>query len=155
MKSLTTFCLILLVLVPLAAGGSFNLDYDRLQVGLNSLDDSDRGAVDGAIKLIKGGEHSLALARLSALNQHAPENSSLRILASYVLLQVGNLVGAFEEAEKAHQTPNSNVYTCWFLARVALLNGKTTICKRELEHVKKSGQMVAERKQLEKEMQKP
>ena len=155
MKSLSAISVILMLVFPLAAGEVFDVNYDRLQSGLSVLNDVDRDAVDAAIRLIKGGEHSLALARLSALNQGSQENSSLRILASYALLQAGNLVGAFEEAQKAHDAPNGSVYTCWFLAKVALLNGKSTVCKRELEHVKKSGQMTTERKQLEKELQKP
>jgi Flp pilus assembly protein TadD len=108
--------------------------------------------VGDAIALIRNDEHVLALARLSSLKQANPQNSSLRILASYALLQVGNLVGAFEEAEKAHTAPNGNSYRCWFLAKVALLNGKKSRCERELEHLKRIGDMAAEAAELEKEL---
>ncbi|MCW5981698.1 MAG: hypothetical protein KIT09_26675 [Bryobacteraceae bacterium] len=144
-----------ILLLPALAGQDVKLDYSRLQPALNELSDPERGVVNDAIRLIKSGSHSLALARLTELNQRNPQNSSLRILASYALLQLGNLAGAFTEAEKVHEATTENVYACWFLAKIALLNGKTAICRRELEHVRQSGQMAAQVKQLEKELEKP
>ena len=137
-----------------ASADTFDLDYNRLDPAADVLSHADHDAMSDAIQLIKKGEHSLALARLSALNKSNPENSSLRILASYVLLQAGNIAGAFEEAEKAHKAPNGNSYKCWFLGKVALLNGKNAVCERELKHVHGAGDMVAEAKALEAELAK-
>ena len=132
----------------------FDLNYERLEPAVDTLKHADRDAVNDAVELIKQGEHSLALARLSSLNKNHPENSSLRIFASYVLLQAGNIAGAFEEAEKAHKAPNGNSYKCWFLGKVALLHGKHALCERELKHVQGAGDMVAEAKALEAELSK-
>ncbi len=146
---------VLLGFLMLGAGprvGTFDLDYGRLAGPINELSEGERDAVADAIRLMKQGRHLLALSRLSALNQSNPRNSSLRILASYALLQTGNLLGAFREAEKAHETPEKNSYKCWFLAKVALLNGKTALCERELEHVRNIGDMPAEAAELEKEL---
>ena len=146
-----------LVLAMLTATGlfpsSFELQFERLQPALTDLSAADRDIVDDAINLIKQGEHVLALSRLSSLKQQSRQNSSLRILASYALLQAGNVIGAFAEAEKAHEAPNGNSYKCWFLAKVALLNGKKGVCERELEHLKSAGDMVSEVKQLEQELE--
>jgi len=146
----------LLVLLLLTATGlfsaSFELQYDRLQPALTELSSADRDIVQDSVNLIRQGEHLLALSRLSSLKQRSPQNSSLRILASYAILQAGNVVGAFAEAEKAHEAPNGNSYKCWFLAKVALLNGKKDVCERELKHVRGSGDMVTEVKQLEQEL---
>jgi Flp pilus assembly protein TadD len=115
---------------------------------------SDRNVVRDAISLLKRGDHLLALSRLTAIKDQNPDNSSLRILASYALLQAGNLLGAFEEAEAAHNASNGNSYKCWFLAKVSLLAGNKESCRRELDHVKKAGDMVAEVRELEKELKK-
>jgi hypothetical protein len=154
MKYLIGVVLLLLAALPGLAAEPVKLNYTMLEPGLAAVQESELDAVRSAVKLIKDGEHSLALARLTSLNQRTPQNSSLRILASYAFLQLGNLAGAFEEAEKAHAAPNGNAFTCWFLGKIALLNGKTAVCQREIEHVKKSGQMAAEVKDLEREMQK-
>ncbi len=143
----------ILLAVP-AFADTFDLNYDRLERAIDVLSHDDRDAVNDSIQLIKDGKHSLALARLSALNKSNPKNSSLRILASYALLQAGNVVGAFKEAETAHEAPNGNSYKCWFLGKVALLNGKGALCEREIEHVHGVGDMVAEAKALEAELAK-
>jgi len=135
-----------------ATGPQFQLDYARLDSALGPLTSDDRKAVSDTVELIKSGNHSLALVRLFELNDRNPANSSLRILASYALLQGGNLVGAFEQAEKAHKASDGTSYKCWFMAKVALLNGKPEVCVRELGHVKSVGDMPAEAAQLEKEM---
>jgi Flp pilus assembly protein TadD len=155
MKQLTLVLLLAALSAGVALGDTpeeFDLKFDRLEPVLEVLSAADRDAVSDAINLLKRGENVLALSRLSALKQRNPNNSSLRILASYALLQAGNLLGAFEEAEKAHVAPNGNSYKCWFLAKIALINGKTAICERELEHVKGAGDMVAEARELEKEL---
>ena len=146
---------VFLLFVPglLCAGNTgFELKYESLTGALGVLKDTDRGAVSQAIEYIKQGQNSLALARLAELNQNNPGNSSLRILASYALLQVGNMIGAFEEAQKAESAANGNAYKCWFLAKVALLAGKSAVCEREVGHLKKAGAMTAEVRQLETEM---
>ncbi len=145
------------VVFALAVGASaatFDLNYQRLKPELDTLSDRDRDAVADAINLIKQGENTLALARLSDLKEDNPKNSSLRVLAAYALLQTGNLLGAFEEAEHAHDTPPAGSYKCWFLAKVALLNGKREICDREIAHVKSAGDMPSEARELEQELAK-
>jgi Flp pilus assembly protein TadD len=130
----------------------FELRVDRLASALSIMTEGDRGAVDHALQLIQKGDHSLALVRLSSLNKTNPKNSSLRILTAYALLQAGNLLGAFEEAKKAHAAPDGNSYKCWFLAKVALLSGNKAVCRKELEHVRKAGDMTAEVRKLENEL---
>jgi hypothetical protein len=132
----------------------FDLDYDVLELPLSAVREGDRDAVADTVQLIRKGEHSLALDRLSALTANNPENSGLRILASYALLQTGNLVGAFEEAEKGHQAPQRFGYKCWFLGKVALLNGDRHTCEREIAHVHGVGGMEAEARELEQELAK-
>lgn len=131
---------------------TFTLDYDRLSGAIEDLNGADRNIVSDAIKLIQRGEHVLALNRLSSLKERNPGNSSVRVLASYALLQAGNLLGAFDEAKRAHEGPKGNSYVCWFLAKVALLNGQRAVCERELEHLRKDSNMRAEAEQLEREL---
>ena len=140
--------------LPVTAGQEFPLRYERLEGALAELSESERSSVNQAIVLIRRGEHSLALVRLTALNRGRPQNSSLRILASYAFLQLGNLVGAFEEAKQAHASAGGNSYKCWFLAKVALLHGKKDVCERELEHVRQAGDMAAEAELLARELTK-
>jgi Flp pilus assembly protein TadD len=128
------------------------MNYERLMPSIELLSTADRDVVSDTISLIKDGEHTLALSRLSSLKQRNPQNSSLRILASYALLQIGNQAGAFEEAEKAHDTPDGDEFKCWFLAKVALLSGKRAVCEREIEHLRQHGEMTAEVNKLEEEL---
>ncbi len=153
MKTWGLVFLLLLILAwaPLPAA-DFALQIDRLSDGLRPLTRGDSRAVQETIQLIRKGSHAAALVRLTELNRNNPSNSSLRILTSYAMLQLGNLFGAFEQAEKAHAAPGGNSYKCWFLAKVALLNGKREVCERELEHVRKVGDMTAEVRALEAEM---
>lgn len=153
-KSLIYFVLAFGLAVAPGQADNLALKYERLNPAIDLLNDSDRNVVRDAISLLKRGDHLLALSRLAAIKEQNPDNSSLRILASYALLQAGNLLGAFEEAEAAHKAPNGNSYKCWFLAKVSLLAGNKESCRRELEHVKKAGDMMAEVRQLEKEMEK-
>jgi Flp pilus assembly protein TadD len=74
---------------------------DRLSSSLGKLVGDDQQAAQKALDLIQKGEHSLALAQLTALTRQNPNNSAIRILASYTLLQLGNMVGAFREAKRA------------------------------------------------------
>ena len=132
----------------------FSLDYERLAGPLAKLEDADRDAVQDSIGLIQNGEHTLALSRLASLNEKNPRNTSLHILTSYALLQAGNLVGAFEEAEKAHEAPDRIAYKCWFLGKVALLAGRRAVSEREVKHLHAVGDMLAEARQLESEIEK-
>jgi len=100
------------------------------------------------------GDHSGALARLQELNQRNPQNSSLRVLTAYTMLQLGNLVGAFDQANLGHEAPDKSSYKCWVLAKMALLTGDGVVCKRELKHIKKVGDMPEEAKALEADIKK-
>ncbi len=150
-------CVLLALAQPVAAPAlDFDLRLDRLSEAFQLLPDADRGTVDEVLALLKKGEHQEALKRLNTLNQANPENSSLRVLTAYGLLQVGNLLGAFDEARKAERASNGNAYKCWFLSKVALLNGDTMACRRELNHVKatKDKDLRQEVKQVEEQLQK-
>ena len=129
-----------------------DLHFDRLASALTLLTDADRKVVDQAAQLIREGENSGALARLSALTNTNPQNSSLRILIAYAQLQLGNLTGALDEAKKAHDAPNGNSYRCYFLAKIAFLTGDKVTCRRELSHAKNAGDMPNEVRQLENEV---
>jgi hypothetical protein len=138
-----------------AEASGVKLDQSRLVGPLTLLGEDDQKIVDGAIRLIRSGDHALALLRLAELNSRNPQNSSLRILTAYTQLQLANLIGAFDEATKAEAAPNGDSYKCFFLARIALLKGRLPICRRELEHAEKAGEIKdAELKRLEKELKK-
>jgi len=136
---------------PLQAA-NVDLRAERLAEALDLLQPGERSVVDHAVDLIRKGMNTDALAALSSLTKDNPKNSSLRILTAYALLQVGNLVGAFDEAKKAEAAPNGNSYKCWFLAKVALLAGDRAVCKREIAHAKKVGDMADDVNALEKEL---
>jgi Flp pilus assembly protein TadD len=146
----------LLVLPVRSLALDFDLRLDRLSEAFQLLPDADRGTVDDVLDLLKKGQHQEALRRLDELNRMNPDNSSLRVLTAYGLLQVGNLLGAFDEARQAEKAPNGNAYKCWFLSKVALLNGDTLACRRELSHVKSSGDksLRKEVKQVEEQLKK-
>ena len=141
---------------PLAADHvRFDLRYDRLSGAVAQLADADRSTVNQAIDLIKKGDSNLALIRLSGLNKANPNNSSLRILTAYALLRAGDLLGAFEESKKAHEAPNGdNGYKCWFLGKLALLNGDKATCQREVNHAKADKTLAKDVSALEKELKK-
>jgi predicted Zn-dependent protease len=151
-KFLIPFATIFLWTAIPAAALDFDLRFDRLAEAVGLLPEASRGPVDEVIRLIKKGENQEALHRLTELNAANPENSSLRVLTAYATLQLGNALGALEEAGKAHDAPNGNSYKCWFYGKVALLNGKNNLCKRELGHVKHAGDLPNEAKSLENEM---
>lgn len=131
------------------------LDESRLAGPLTLLSADDQKIVDGAIRLIRSGDHVLALVRLAELNRKTPDNSSLRILTAYTQLQLANLMGAFEEATKAEAAPNGDSYKCVFLARIALLRGRLPICRRELGHARQAREVADdELKRLENDLRK-
>ncbi len=128
------------------------LNYDLILGPLNGPTPADVDTIQDTIRLIQNGEHTLALNRLSALSERYPENSALRILLSYVLLETGNLVGAFEQAEAAHEMDGEDPYKCWYLAKVALMTGHMGMCHRELAHLREAGGMEDKVSELEGEL---
>lgn len=154
MKHLIPIAALVLVSVLPAPAAIFDLRFDKLTEALQILPDADKTSVNEVIALVRAGKNDDALRKLNMLNMNNPENSSLRVLTAYSLLQLGNLVGALEQADKAHDSPNGNSYKCWFYAKVAFLNGQGEACKRELSHAKKAGDLPQEVKALEKEIKK-
>ncbi len=151
LASTVAMLILLAAQVPLRAE-ELHLDYGALSSALDKLAAGDRKTVNDAIELIKKGNHGLALERLEALNQSEPNNAALRILTAYALLQLGNFVGAFENAQTAEKVPGGNVYACWFLAKVALLTGKPEVCRREMGHLEKAGAPASQLRELREEM---
>ncbi|MBX9601209.1 MAG: hypothetical protein K2X35_09400 [Bryobacteraceae bacterium] len=129
------------------------LRLDLLGAPLAKLSAADRRVLDEAVGLIRKGDHTLALARLSALKNGNPNNGALRVVASYALLQAGNLLGAFDEARKADSRENTSGYICLFLGKVALLTGNTAACDRELKHLANSSELAREVSELRRERQ--
>ena len=114
-------------------------DYARVAGPLESHTESDRKTVEDTVALMRRGDHRLALVRLSALNDRNPSNSSLRLLSSYALLQLGNLAESLAEAQRAHDAADHGVYQCYMLARVAAINGNKELTLREIQHVRGAG----------------
>ncbi len=154
MKRLILFLpLALGALAPNVAAAGFDLRFDRLADALGLLPEADQKQVNQVVELIRKGDDKAALDKLNELNKANPENSSLRVLTGYAMLRLGNALGALEQADKAHESPNGyGSYKCWFYAKIALINGQSEACKRELGHVKKAGDMPDEAKALEKEL---
>lgn len=121
---------------PHAATVPTEFDYARVAGPLESLSDADRKTVEDTVALMRRGDHRLAVVRLSALNDRNPSNSSLRLLISYALLQLGNLAESLAEAQRAHDAADHGVYQCYMLARVAAINGNKELARREIQHVR-------------------
>ena len=153
MRFATLTLFLLLTLPARAALGPEDLKLDRLTKPITSLSPEERKIFDEAIGLIRSGNHSLALARLTSLKEANPKNTAVRVASSYVLLQAGNLLGAFDDAEKA-EAGEANGYLCWFLAKVSLATGQPAACKREVEHLKTVPEYREAAKQIEKELKK-
>jgi predicted Zn-dependent protease len=111
------------------------LDLRALTEPLKDLTPSDRDTIDRAVALIKQKQHLLALAYLTGLTQRNPDNSAVRVLRAYVLLELGNLSGALEDADAAEISGAHAAYKCWFLAQVAYLAGNKPLCRREIKHI--------------------
>ncbi len=150
-KLLITIALCLFLHAPVQAA-AFDLRFERLAESLAGLKETDRSTVQRAVESIKRGENTVALTQLSALTRNYPMNSSVRILTAYVLLQTGNLLGAFDEARKAESAPDGNSYKCWFLAKIAFIAGDNAVCKRELAHARGDKAATEDVRALEKEM---
>ena len=111
------------------------LDFRALIEPLQDLTPPDRDNIYEALALIKQKQHLLALANLTGLTQRNPDNSAVRILRAYVLLELGNLSGALDDADAAEAAGAHAAYKCWFLAQVAHLAGNKPLCRREVKHI--------------------
>jgi predicted Zn-dependent protease len=145
-------CAFALLLGLTGAAAEPQLKLKRLRPSLASLTRGERGTVDRAVALIRKGEHTAALAQLTELTRDNPNNSAVRVVLAYALLQAGNLAGAFQHATQAEAAPDHNSYVCLFLARVAWLVGDTEACRRELGHVRAAGTDRGDADALERQL---
>jgi predicted Zn-dependent protease len=113
-------------------GSRIELSIQDLAEPLRDLSPSDEEAFNEAVTLIQQKQHVLALAVLTPLTRSNPANSSLHIARAYVLLELGNVVGALGDAKQAEESGTHTAYKCWFLARVAYLSGNKPLCRREI-----------------------
>lgn len=111
------------------------LNLDALAEPLQQLTPQDRKTVDQAIQQIQQMQHAEALATLTRLTRANGQNSALRILHAYALLELGNATGALKDAKVAESSGTHSAYKCWFLAQVAYLTGDNPTCKREIKHI--------------------
>ena len=111
------------------------LDLRALAEPLQDLTPAERDVVTEAVRLIKEKQHFLALASPTSLTESNPSNSAVRVLRAYVLLELGNLSGALEDADAAEASGARTAYKCWFLAQVAHLAGNKPLCRREIKHI--------------------
>lgn len=112
------------------------LNFKALAEPLQDLTPKDKKVVDEAIKLIREKRDVEALTSLTNLTQSNSENSAIRVLRAYVLLELGNLTGALDDATVAEASGVPATYKCWFLAQVAFLAGNKPLCRREIKHVR-------------------
>jgi hypothetical protein len=134
------FLMMALILAAAGAAGAERstqpgLDLRALAGPLQELTPAEGKVVDEAIGLIRQKRHASALAELSGLIVSNPKNSALRILRAYVLLELGNVTGALDEARAGEGLGVRSAYRCWFLAQVAYLAGNVPLCRREIGHV--------------------
>jgi hypothetical protein len=136
--------------VPNGRGGTlqFDLGLTELQQPLMNLSIGDRQIVDQVIALIKQGKHVPALAYLTSLTHSNPMNSAVRVLRAYVLLELGNLAGALDDAVKGESAGGHAGYRCWFLAQVAYIAGNKALCLREIKHISADPVYGADAEQL-------
>ncbi|MCX6599441.1 MAG: hypothetical protein NTV70_24065 [Acidobacteria bacterium] len=142
--------LLALTLAPVQAE-IFALKFERLNGALAMLSSTDRQTVDNAIALIKRGDHNLALIELNSVSKSNPTSAGVRVLSAYALLNLGNTLGAFQEAKTAESVGHDS-YICSFLGRVAYLVGDVRACKREIKHVRAAGDPDGEAAALEREI---
>lgn len=116
-------------------GSRIELSIQDLGEPLRDLSPSDERAFNEAVTLIQQNQHLAALEVLTPLTKSNPANSSLHIARAYVLLELGNVGGALEDAKLAEASGTHSAYKCWFLARVAYLAGNKPLCRREIKHV--------------------
>ncbi len=111
------------------------LNLKALSEPIQNLSTQDRKVVDEAVKLINQGQHAEALAALTRLTQNNSQNSAIRVLRAYTLLELGNVAAALDDATIAESAGGHAAYRCWFLAQVAYLAGDKPLCHREINHV--------------------
>ena len=142
-----------MVLLLMLAGSLYpapiELPLKSISEPMRALPDAQRRTLDRAISLVRRGEHLAALSVLQEMAKSTPGSSAVRVVLSYALLQAGNVAGAFDEARLAESAPDRNSYMCVFLAKIALLAGDTSTCKREIEHARSTGKHGKEVKELE------
>jgi predicted Zn-dependent protease len=124
------------------------LDEAALAGSAHTLDTADAKVFDDAIELIKQGNHALALLSLTRLTGSNPRNVAVRATRAYVLLQVGNLLGALDDARIAEKTGPHTAYRCWLLAQISYLAGNQHLCKREIKHLEGNAEYGAEAAKL-------
>ena len=81
------------------------LDLKELAEPLRGLKAEEQKILDEAVQLIQRKEHSLALVSLARLVEVNPRNSGFRVLKAYVLLQLGNLLGALDDPGWPKESP--------------------------------------------------
>lgn len=123
------------------------LDPSALAEPARALSSADGKVFDDAIQLIKAGNHAEALLSLTRLTGSNPKNVAVRATRAYVLLQVGNLLGALDDARIAEKNPHA-AYRCWLLAQISYLAGNERLCKREIKHLEGSPEYGAEAAKL-------
>ncbi len=111
------------------------LNLKALAEPLQDLTPEERKVVDEAIRLIREMRDAEALTSLTNLTRSNSRNSTIRVLRAYVLLELGNLTGALDDATVAEASGVRASYKCWFLAQVAFLAGNKPLCRREIKHV--------------------
>lgn len=131
------------------------LDLKALAEPLQDLTPADRATVDQVIKLIQDKKHLQALTYLTDLTVRNPQNSSVRVLRAYVLLELGNIVGALGDARNAEASGSHAAYRCWFLAQVAYLAGDKPLCRREIKHLSGNATYAQGVDQLRRDLQTP
>ena len=159
MKTFLSALLLLFAVVrrPDAAGNQVTqvqpeLDLPALSDSMQDLRSEERQILDDALRLIQRKEHSLALVSLSRLVHENPKKAAFRVMRAYVLLQVGNSLGALDDARIAEGSGLRRAYRCWFLAQVAFLAGDDKVCKREIRHVSKHPDYGPEAQRLGQEL---
>jgi hypothetical protein len=123
------------------------LDEAALAEPARALNSADGKVFDDAIQLIKLGNHAEALLSLTRLTGSNPKNVAVRATRAYVLLQVGNLLGALDDARIAEKNPHA-AYRCWLLAQISYLAGNERLCKREVKHLEGNPEYGAEAAKL-------
>ncbi len=145
--------LLMLAVTGLAAAASITppqpkLDEVALAGSAHTLGSADAKVFDDAIGLIKQGNHAEALLSLTRLTGSNPKNVAVRATRAYVLLQVGNLLGALDDARVAEKTGPHAAYRCWLLAQISYLAGNQRLCKREVKHLEGNPDYGAEAAKL-------
>ena len=111
------------------------LDEAALAIPARALSTADGKVFDDAIELIRRGNHAEALLSLTRLTGSNPKNVAVRATRAYVPLQVGNVLGALDDARVAEKTGPPTAYRCWLLAQISYLAGNQRLCKREVKHL--------------------